>query len=140
MGVVQLSDELLRVVGRRVVDYRGPVRSHASKGAFMRLVDDSSLGKELQHVVKASLADLDANRYTTIATREGERHLWDGMMVRLRTRLPTDASYSELTQRARKATEFLITRKPARDNFLTIFIIATAAVLRAPHIQLRAIQ
>ena len=93
MGVVQLPDELQRVVERQVAEGRAVSPTAFLEEAIMRLVDEAIAEEdELRRTVEAGLADIDAGRYTTVATLEDERHLRDGMMARLRSRL---SSYGE---------------------------------------------
>lgn len=69
----------------------------ASPSAFLeeavkRLVDEArSEEDELLRAVEAGLADIEAARYTTVATAEDERHLHDGMMARQQARLSASA-------------------------------------------------
>lgn len=91
MGVVQLPDELQRVIERQVADGRAASPTAFLEEAVMRLIDETRIEEgELHQVVKAGAADIDAGRYTTVATPEDERRLQDGMMARLRARLSTD--------------------------------------------------
>ena len=57
----------------------------------MRLVDEAKAEEdELREAVRAGSNDIDAGRYRMVTFPEDERHLRDGMMARLRTRLSTD--------------------------------------------------
>ena len=91
MGVVQLPDELQRVIERQVADGRATSPAAFLEEAVRRLVDDAKAEEDdLQHAAEAGAADIDAGRYTTVATPEDERRLRDDMMARLRARLPID--------------------------------------------------
>ena len=69
----------------------------ASPSAFLeeavkRLVDEArSEEDELLRAVEAGSADIEAARYTTVATAEDERHRHHGMMARQQARLSASA-------------------------------------------------
>lgn len=88
MSVVQLPDELQRVIERQVAEGRAVSPAAFLEEAVMRLVEEAKGEEdELLHVVEAGSADIAAGRYTTVATPEDERRVYDGMMERLRARL-----------------------------------------------------
>ena len=90
MGVVQLPDELQRVIERQVAQGRAATPTAFLEEAVMRLVDEAGAEEdELWRVVEAGAADIEAGRYTTVATPEDELRLHDDRMARLRARLPT---------------------------------------------------
>jgi Arc/MetJ-type ribon-helix-helix transcriptional regulator len=88
MGVVQLPDELLRVIERQVAEGRAASPTAFVEEAVRRLIDDTADEEdEIIQAAEAGSADIEAGRATTIATLEDERHLRDAMMARLRARL-----------------------------------------------------
>lgn len=91
MGVVQLADELQRVIERQVAEGRAASPMAFLEEAVRRLVDETKIEEdELRHVAQAGSADIDAGRFTTVATVEDEQRLQDSMMARLRARHSTD--------------------------------------------------
>ena len=88
MGVVQLPDELQRVIERQVAEGRAASPAAFLEEAVRRLVDETSGEEdEVLQAVEAGLADIEAGRYVTVATPEDERCVHDGMMARLQARL-----------------------------------------------------
>ncbi len=91
MGVVQLSDELQRIIEWLVVKGRATSPTAFLEEAVMRLIDETSAEEdEVRRAVEAGSADIDAGRYTTVAAPEDERRLREGMMARLQSRLSAD--------------------------------------------------
>lgn len=91
MGVVQLPDEIHRVVERQVAEGRASSTTAFLEEAVLRLVDACRLEEEeLTTAVGAGLADLETQRYSTIATPEQGRDLHEAMMRRLRAHLAAD--------------------------------------------------
>jgi Arc/MetJ-type ribon-helix-helix transcriptional regulator len=91
MGVVQLPEELQRVVERQVAEGRASSPSAFLEEAIMRLVDESAAEEdELRQAVAAGSTDIAAGRYRTVATADDERRLQADMMTRLQSRLSTD--------------------------------------------------
>jgi predicted transcriptional regulator len=89
MGVVQLPDELQRVIERQVAEGRASSPTAFLEEAVMRLVDETVAEEdEVQRAVQDGLADIEAGRYRTVAGSDDERRLRDDMMTRLRSRLP----------------------------------------------------
>ncbi len=88
MGMVQLPDELQRVIERQVVAGRAASPAAFLEDAVMQLMDEAR-GEEDERlqVVETGAAAIAAGRYTTVATSEDERHVQDGMLERLRARL-----------------------------------------------------
>ena len=90
MGVVQLPDELQRVIERQVAEGRASSPTAFLEEAVMRLVAETSAEEdEVQRAVKEGSADIEAGRYQTVAGPDDERRLRDDMMTRLRSRLPS---------------------------------------------------
>jgi predicted transcriptional regulator len=88
MGVVQLPDELQRVIERQVAEGRAASTAAFLEEAIRRLVDETRDEEdELLQTVEAGSADIEAGRYVTVATLEDERRAQDGMMARLQARL-----------------------------------------------------
>ncbi len=88
MGVVQLPDELQRVIERQVAEGRAASPTAFLEEAVMRLVDDTNAEEdELRRAAEAGSADIDAGRYATVATLEDGQRLQESMMARLRSRL-----------------------------------------------------
>ena len=91
MGVVQLPDELQRVIDRQVAEGRAVSPAAFLEEAVRRLVDETKGEEnELLQAVEAGSADIEAGRYVTVATPEDERRVHDGMMARLQGRLSAD--------------------------------------------------
>ena len=91
MGVVQLPDELQRVIDRQVAEGRAVSPAAFLEEAVRRLVDETrGEENELLQAVEAGSADIEAGRYVTVATPEDERRVHDGMMARLQGRLSAD--------------------------------------------------
>ena len=90
MSVVQLPDELHRMIERQVAEGRAISSAAFLEEAVRRLVDETrSEEEELLQVVEAGLADIEAGRYTTVSTVEDEQRVHDRVLARLRARLPT---------------------------------------------------
>jgi predicted transcriptional regulator len=88
MGVVQLPDELQRVIERQVAEGRASSPTAFLEEAVMRLVAETSAEDgDVQRVVQDGSADIEAGRYRTVASPDDERQLHDDMMTRLRSRL-----------------------------------------------------
>ena len=87
MGVVQLTDELQRVIERQVAEGRATSPTAFLEEAVMRLVDETRGEEdELDRAAEAGSADIAAGRYTMVATSDDERRVHHGMMARLRSR------------------------------------------------------
>ena len=88
MGVIQLPDELQRVIERQVAEGRAASSTAFLEEAVRRLVDDTR-GEEAERLQagEAGAADITAGRYVTVATPEDEWRLHDGMMAQLQARL-----------------------------------------------------
>ena len=90
MGVIQLSDKLQQIIDRQVADRYATPSAFLEEGV-MRLVDDASIeAEEIRQAVQAGIADVNAGRYTTIATAEDERRLQDRLTARLRASLAAE--------------------------------------------------
>ena len=88
MGVIQLPDELQRVIERQVAEGRAVNPAAFLEEAVRRLVDETMTEEdELFQATEAGSADIAVGRYMTVATAEDEEGLHDGMMARLRARL-----------------------------------------------------
>ena len=71
MGVVQLPDELQRVIERQVAEGRATSPTAFLEEAVMRLVDETrSEEDELDRAAEAGSADIAAGRYTMVATAD----------------------------------------------------------------------
>ncbi len=91
MGVVQLPDELQRVIEQQVAEGRAASPAAFLEEAVMRLVDDArSEEEEVFAAVQAGIADIEAGRYTTVASPDDERLLHERLMARLRARLAAE--------------------------------------------------
>lgn len=92
MGAVQLPDELLLMIERQVEEGRATSAAAFLEEAVLRLIDDArSEEDEIREVVQAGIADMQAGRYTTIATPEDEKRLRERMMARLHQNLAAKA-------------------------------------------------
>ncbi|WP_323874234.1 hypothetical protein [Roseomonas mucosa] len=88
--MVQLPDELQRVIERQVAEGRASSPTAFLEEAVMRLVAETSAEEdEVQRAVHDGVADIEAGRYRTVASLDDERRLHDDMMTRLRSRLPS---------------------------------------------------
>ena len=88
MGAVQLPDELQRVIERQVAEGRAPTPAAFLEEAVLRLVEDArSEQQELFEVAQAGIADIEAGRYTTVATPADSRLAHKRLLARLRARL-----------------------------------------------------
>ncbi len=91
MGVVQLPDELERVIERQVAEGRAVSPAAFLEEAVMRLVDETRAEEEaVRQAAEAGLADIEAGRFTTVATPEDGRLLQEHLMARLQARLAAD--------------------------------------------------
>lgn len=91
MGVIQLPDELERMIERQVAEGRAASPTAFLEEAVLRLVDEARIEEdELRRGVEAGAADIEAGRCTTVATPADERRLHDALMARLRSRLSAD--------------------------------------------------
>ncbi|GAV34195.1 hypothetical protein ROTAS13_01858 [Roseomonas sp. TAS13] len=90
MGVVQLPDELQRVIERQVAEGRASSPTAFLEEAVMRLVDETSAEEdEVRQAAQDGSADIEAGRYRMVASPDDERRLRDDIMARLRSRLST---------------------------------------------------
>ena len=91
MGVVQLPDALQRVIERQVAEGRAASLVAFLEEAVMRLVDEAFAEEgAVRQAVEAGLADIEAGRFTTVATPEDEQLLRERLMARLQARLAAD--------------------------------------------------
>ena len=91
MGVIQLPDELQRVIERQVAEGRADSSAAFLEEAVRRLVDETTDEEnELLQAVEAGSADIEAGRFVTLATPEDEERFHDGMMARLQARFRAD--------------------------------------------------
>ena len=92
MGVIQLPDELQRVIERQVAEGRAANATAFLEQAVMRMVEDTSSEEDgIRATIEAGSADIAGGRFKTIATREDERRLHDGIMDRLQSRVSADS-------------------------------------------------
>ena len=86
MGIIQLPDELERVIKRQVADGRAANPTAFLEEAVMRLVEDARAEEDaIQQASEAGLADIKAGRFVTVATAEDARHLRERLMANVRT-------------------------------------------------------
>jgi putative addiction module CopG family antidote len=91
MGAVQLPDELERVIERQVAEGRATSAVAFLEEAVLRLLDEDRREQEdLQAAVQAGLADIEAGRYTLVATPEDDRRLDERLMARVRDGLAAE--------------------------------------------------
>ena len=91
MGVVQLPDELQRVIERQVAQGRASSPLAFLEDAVMRLVEESGAEEdEVRQAAAAGLADIEAGRFVTIATPDDQKRLRTRLMDRLKARLTAD--------------------------------------------------
>jgi len=92
MGIVQVSlpYELKALIERQVAEGRAvDVEAYLAEAA-RRYAEDLELESELVAVAEAGIADVEAGRYMTIATREDGEAWLDRKMAKLRDRLAKD--------------------------------------------------
>ena len=88
MSAVQLPDELQRVIEQQVAEGRAASPAVFLEQAVLWLIDATSAEEaDLRDVVGSGSADIESGRFTTVASPEDERRLWDGMAARLRSGL-----------------------------------------------------
>ena len=76
MGVVQLPDELQRVIERQVAEGRASSPTAFLEEAVMRLVAETSAEEdEVQRAVQNGSADIDVGRFRTVTGPDDERRL-----------------------------------------------------------------
>lgn len=91
MGVVQVPDELQYVIERQVAEGRATNLAAFLEEAVMRLVDETRAEEgAVWQAAEAGLADIEAGRYTTMATPEDTQLLQERLMARLQARLAAD--------------------------------------------------
>lgn len=91
MGMVQLPDELQRMVERQVAEGRAASATAFLEEAVMRLIDETRAEEDaVRQAAEAGLADIKAGRYTTVATREDGQFLQERLMAKLKARLAAD--------------------------------------------------
>ena len=88
MGAVQLPDELERMIQRQVAEGRAASPVAFLEEAVRRLVDETRTEEdEVGRVIEVGIADIEAGRYTTVATRGDEQLLQERLMAKLRAGL-----------------------------------------------------
>jgi predicted transcriptional regulator len=88
MGMIQLSDALQREVDRQVAEGHAASVEAFVHEAVMRLVDDARAEREeIEAVVAAGIADIEAGRYTLISTDEDRARVEARIMDRVKARL-----------------------------------------------------
>ncbi len=88
MGAVQLPDELQREIERQVAEGRATTMAAFLEEAVLRLIDDARLeGEEIHAAAHAGIDDIEAGRYTTVASSAESETLQECMMARLRASL-----------------------------------------------------
>ena len=88
MGVVQLPDELQRVIERQVAEGRAASPAAFLEEAVMRLVDEAGAEEDaIRQASEAGSADIAAGRYTTLATPGDGQALQERLMARVQARL-----------------------------------------------------
>ncbi|MBE7213484.1 MAG: hypothetical protein INR65_20910 [Gluconacetobacter diazotrophicus] len=86
MGAIQLPDELEQAIRQQVAEGRAASPAAFLEEAVRRQVDDTHAEEtEIRRTVEAGTADIEAGRYTTVATRQDEERLQARMTARLRT-------------------------------------------------------
>ncbi len=90
MGAVQLPDELKTVIERQVAEGRVENEAHFLEEAVRRFAAELDAEGEIVALAHAGIADIEAGRFTTIATPEDAEALHERTMARLRARLDAD--------------------------------------------------
>lgn len=88
MGVVvQLSDEIKRVIDRQIAEGRVTDEASFLEEAARRYASELDLEDEIVAVARTGIADMNEGRYTTISTSQDAEALHERAMARLRARL-----------------------------------------------------
>lgn len=88
MGVVQLPDELQRIVEQEVALGHATSPSEFLEHAVMRLIDDAAAEEEaIRQSVEAGLADIEVGRYSIVHSLEDQQALQKRVLGRLHARL-----------------------------------------------------
>ena len=88
MAAIQISDELQQVIEAKVRDGRAESAAAYVEEAVRRLLDDEEYDDdEIVQVALAGIADIEAGRYVTIATKEDEQRLHNSLMARVEEKL-----------------------------------------------------
>ena len=88
MGIVQLPDELERVIERQVAEGRADSPAAFLEEAVRRLVDDTRAEEdEVWQAAKAGVADIEAGRFTTVVTQEDGQFLQERLIAKVRAHL-----------------------------------------------------
>ncbi len=91
MGVVQLPDELQRVIERQVAEGRAADLAAFLEEAVMRLVNETRAEEEaVRQAAEAGLTDIEAGRFTMVTTPEDGQLLQKRLMTKLQARLAAD--------------------------------------------------
>ncbi len=91
MGAVQLPDELERAIERQVEQGRAASAAAFLQEAVSRLIEDAEAEEDdIRRAAAAGIADIEAGRFTTVATPEDDRVLGERLMARLRESLTAD--------------------------------------------------
>jgi Arc/MetJ-type ribon-helix-helix transcriptional regulator len=92
MGVVriQLPDDLKQIIDRQVAEGRAASAADYVREALRRYAEDLEYETEIVTEAQAGIADIEAGRYTTIASPEDTEALHERTMARLRDRLAAD--------------------------------------------------
>ena len=91
MSVIQLPEEIGRLVEQQVAKGRAASPAEFLTEAVLRLIEDDEAEEEIIAVAQAGIADIEAGRYAVIATREDEQHL----MERLATCMQAEGPATE---------------------------------------------
>jgi Arc/MetJ-type ribon-helix-helix transcriptional regulator len=88
MGAIQLPDDLQRAIDRQVEEGRAASPSAFLQEAVMRLIEDADAeDADILNVTEAGIADIEAGRFTIVATPEDSERLYDRLAARLRENL-----------------------------------------------------
>lgn len=91
MGAIQLRDELQDVIEQQVAKGRVPNADAFLEEAIARYAEElQAEAEEIDQVVAAGRADIEAGRHTTIATPEDSEVFHERVMARVRERLAAD--------------------------------------------------
>ena len=90
MGIIQLPNELQRMIEQQVAEGRAASAVAFLEEAARRLINET-VGEEdeLLQAAEAGAADIEGGRYVTVVTPEDERRVYDGVMARLQAHLST---------------------------------------------------
>jgi predicted transcriptional regulator len=90
MGIIQLPDDLKRVIARQVAEGRVESEEAYLEEAIRRYAEDLDAEDEIVAAAEAGIRDVEAGNYVTISSPSDADALHDRTMLRLRKRMTRD--------------------------------------------------